>query len=498
MREKSLFPTGAMQLCIRLVGAWGVLALLASLAQSQEPANPQARAAAQLFNRYCVQCHGTDGKGDPGRKTLPAIPDFTDAVWQKSRTNIQMRISVLEGKDQQMPSNRGQVTDAQAAELVAYVRTFGPAEPVAPTVPAEPAEPTAPQVPSSEPSLPSSPAGEPDLKQLFREFAEREKQLLALSVAPPKAKPAPPPPVVRPTPPPTSPPPAPPAPTPKVTKRSTAPGAAEFFAQNCAGCHTIGAGSLTGPDLKNVAARRDRDWLVKYLQNPKAAFDSGDAYALHLLAEARGVVMPKPFGMNQERAESILEMIEAESKLEKSQFAGPPVSDAPFPPGNADRGRELFVGQRAFANGGPACITCHTSYGLDQQEGGKLGPELTKAFERLGGRASLTARLWSPATPTMLPVYKDHALELDEVMCLVAYLEQEDKQGVEQSSAPPVKFFLMGVGGAILGLATVSLLFGSRTGPRHPLQEAAMPSDKVDRDGLTPAPSDGVALSASD
>ena len=298
-------------------------------------------------------------------------------------------------------------------------------------------------------------------------------------------------------------------PTPKVVKRSTAPGAGEFFGQNCAGCHTIGAGSLTGPDLKNVTGRKDRDWLVQYLQNPKAVIDSGDAYALHLLAEARGVIMPKPFGMTRERAESVLELIEAESKLDRSQFMGPPVSEAPFPPGDADRGRELFVGHKAFANGGPACVTCHTAYGLGRSEGGKLGPELTKAYERLGGRASLTARLWSPATPTMRPVYKDHALELDEVMCLVAYLEQEDKQGVEQSSAPPMKFFMLGLGGTILGLATLSFLFGGRLKPQPPALEAAAalstePAFPIEtqstpfRNGaMTPAGA-GVAVSASD
>ena len=31
-----------------------------------------------------------------------------------------------------------------------------------------------------------------------------------------------------------------------------------FFRQNCANCHTIGGGRLTGPDLKGVTERRDR------------------------------------------------------------------------------------------------------------------------------------------------------------------------------------------------------------------------------------------------
>jgi predicted CxxxxCH...CXXCH cytochrome family protein len=430
--------------------AWvcAFFAFVASSATAEEPATPQARAASQLFTRYCVQCHGTDGRGEPGRKTLPEIPDFTDATWQQSRTDIQLRISILEGKNQHMPANRVQVNDAQAVALVAHIRTFGPRPPE-----------SAGRGESSD----SSADFDTQIKQLQREWGELDKQLRALPVA--AATKSAPSPTVH--------------PAPSASRRAAVPerapswSAAPFFGENCAGCHTIGAGSLTGPDLKNVTGRKERDWLISYLQNPKAVIDRGDPYALHLLAEARGVVMPKPFGMTRERAESVLELIEAESKLEKSQFAGPPVSDAPFPPGDADRGRELFVGNKLFTNGGPACITCHTAYGLGRQEGGKLGPELTKAYERLGGRASLTARLWSPATPTMRPVYKDHALELDEVMCLVAYLEQEDKQGVEQSSAPPLRFFMMGLGGTVLALAALSFLFGNRAGTRPALETAA-------------------------
>jgi cytochrome c551/c552 len=65
-----------------------------------------------------------------------------------------------------------------------------------------------------------------------------------------------------------------------------------FFRQNCASCHTIGGGRLTGPDLENVTQREERAWLVQFLQNPKAMIGSGDPYALKLQQEARGVMMP--------------------------------------------------------------------------------------------------------------------------------------------------------------------------------------------------------------
>jgi len=81
---------------------------------------------------------------------------------------------------------------------------------------------------------------------------------------------------------------------------------ADFFRQNCTSCHTIGGGRLTGPDLKGVLTRKDREWLVRFVQNPQAMMDQGDPYALQLRQAARDVVMPTINGMNRARAESLL------------------------------------------------------------------------------------------------------------------------------------------------------------------------------------------------
>jgi hypothetical protein len=85
-------------------------------------------------------------------------------------------------------------------------------------------------------------------------------------------------------------------------------------------CHTIGGGRLTGPDLKDVTKRQSREWLVNFLQNPKAVLDSGDPYAARIFEESRRVPMPLAPGMNRERAEKLLDLIEAESKLPESQL----------------------------------------------------------------------------------------------------------------------------------------------------------------------------------
>jgi len=91
------------------------------------------RAAGATFNTLCIACHGQDGRGSAVRVAMPVIPDFTTREWQTSRSNPQLSISILEGKGQLMPPWRGRVTPELAQDLIAFVRTFGPAGLTAPT-----------------------------------------------------------------------------------------------------------------------------------------------------------------------------------------------------------------------------------------------------------------------------------------------------------------------------------------------------------------------------
>jgi mono/diheme cytochrome c family protein len=238
--------------------------------------------------------------------------------------------------------------------------------------------------------------------------------------------------------------------------------AADFFRQNCVSCHTIGGGRLTGPDLKNVSERKDREWLARFMMNPQSMISQGDPYAQQLVEEARGVVMPQIVGLTRDRADALLELIEAETKLEQSQFAGTQVSDKPFTPEEISRGRSYFLGEQRLANGGPPCISCHTAKELGGLSGGRLGPDLSRVFERLEGRKNLAAWLSAPATPTMAPIYKQHAMKQEEVLSLVAYLEDQATRGGEDMSAAGLTFLLIGLGGAGLALVAFDLAWRRR------------------------------------
>lgn len=249
--------------------------------------------------------------------------------------------------------------------------------------------------------------------------------------------------------------------------------AADFFRQNCVSCHTIGGGRLSGPDLKNVTQRQDRAWLVQFIQNPQAAMDRGDPIALRLREEARGVVMPRIVGMDQARAEALLNMIDAESKLEKSQFVGLQISDQPFTPADIAQGRRIFTGDRPLAGGGPACISCHTIRGLGGLGGGFLAPDLTKVFERMGSRASLASWLLAPATPGMQATFRQRAFTSEEILPLVALFEDTGRGGGQDARVGNFVFLLFGLGGAAAALVAFGFAWRWRfKAVRAPMVEA--------------------------
>jgi len=237
---------------------------------------------------------------------------------------------------------------------------------------------------------------------------------------------------------------------------------ASFFRRNCHSCHTIGGGRLTGPDLKEVTQRKDREWLERFISNPKGVMDSGDPYAQQLLQEARGVVMPTVQGMTRDRARAVLDLIDAESKLKKSQFVGLQISDRPFTREEVTEGWALFRGEKKLAAGGAPCVSCHTVRGTPGLGGGKLGPDLSRVYERLQGRKGLAAWLVSPATPTMQAVFRDKVLQNEEIVPLVALFEDRAKSGGEDASAAQLNFLLMGLGGAVLMMLAFDAIWKGR------------------------------------
>lgn len=94
---------------------------------------------------------------------------------------------------------------------------------------------------------------------------------------------------------------------PQLAKR----GKSLFTSKGCLGCHSIGKGKRSGPDLAGVTQRRSLDWLRRYLKDPPAMMET-DSIAQELLEEYNYVKMPN-LRLRDADIEALLHYIESES-----------------------------------------------------------------------------------------------------------------------------------------------------------------------------------------
>jgi hypothetical protein len=95
------------------------------------------RAVAAIFNRYCIRCHGVDGRGV---WDIPDVPDFTNPRWQACRSDSRLADIILQGRGAVMPPFRGTLSLEQAWAMGRYLRTFVPGTEVSPPDYKEPAK----------------------------------------------------------------------------------------------------------------------------------------------------------------------------------------------------------------------------------------------------------------------------------------------------------------------------------------------------------------------
>jgi mono/diheme cytochrome c family protein len=89
----------------------------------------EQRVVMWLYNRYCIRCHGIDGRGV---WAIPDVPDFTDPRWQASRSDPQIVNILMEGRGAVMPTFRGTLTLEESWAMARYLHSLVPGSEVAP------------------------------------------------------------------------------------------------------------------------------------------------------------------------------------------------------------------------------------------------------------------------------------------------------------------------------------------------------------------------------
>lgn len=103
-----------------------VLVILVCLSSSgkAEPELGYARPAAQVYRRYCVSCHGTDGKAKTSKGKYSHARDLTEAEWQADVSEERIFNSITNGRNVRgnMPPFGQKLKEDEINSLVTFIR----------------------------------------------------------------------------------------------------------------------------------------------------------------------------------------------------------------------------------------------------------------------------------------------------------------------------------------------------------------------------------------
>lgn len=112
-----------MMACMRIyVLALAVVVSLAGFVRESRGDN--VRPASQTYRRYCVSCHGLDGKAKTSKGKYSHARDLTDAQWQGDVSDERIFNSIMNGRNQRgnMPAFADKLNEKEVNSLVSFVR----------------------------------------------------------------------------------------------------------------------------------------------------------------------------------------------------------------------------------------------------------------------------------------------------------------------------------------------------------------------------------------
>ena len=89
-----------------------------------EANNNNARTAPVLYRKYCISCHGSDGRAKTSKGRFSHARDLTEARWHEDVSDERIFNSIMNGRNVRgnMPSFSDKISQAEAESLVSFVR----------------------------------------------------------------------------------------------------------------------------------------------------------------------------------------------------------------------------------------------------------------------------------------------------------------------------------------------------------------------------------------
>ena len=99
-----------------------VMVCLTAFVRESRGDNP--RPASQTYRRYCVSCHGTDGKAKTSKGRFSHARDLTDAQWQTDVSDERIFNSIMNGRNVRgnMPAFADKLNEKEVNSLISFVR----------------------------------------------------------------------------------------------------------------------------------------------------------------------------------------------------------------------------------------------------------------------------------------------------------------------------------------------------------------------------------------
>ena len=109
---------------MRALVASGIFVCLSPLVLIVSAGAEPPRPAPQLYRRYCVSCHGTDGRAKTSKGKFSHARDLADPAWQGEVSDERIFNSITNGRNVRgnMPAFANKLNEKEVNSLVEFVR----------------------------------------------------------------------------------------------------------------------------------------------------------------------------------------------------------------------------------------------------------------------------------------------------------------------------------------------------------------------------------------